>query len=91
MNILKKLRTAALGVALAALALTTTTAVAGSGVGGIFNLGQANTVDAQSTLSGTSTGAWPSPLWSWMRKVSLAISVGARWVLVGSIVSMRSR
>jgi hypothetical protein len=49
---IRKLRYPLLGAAVAALVLTTTTALAGSGVGGIFNLGQPNTVDAQSTLSG---------------------------------------
>lgn len=33
------------------------TAIAGTGVGGIFNLGQTNTVDETSTLSGTKAGA----------------------------------
>jgi trimeric autotransporter adhesin len=41
-----------MGAAAAALALMTTTALAGSGVGDVFNLGVANTVDATSTLSG---------------------------------------
>jgi hypothetical protein len=39
-----------------ALALTTTTALAGSGVGGVFNLGQTNSVNATSTLAGTAAG-----------------------------------
>ena len=43
--------------AAAVLALTTTTALAGSGVGGVFNLGQVNTVDAQTTLSGNAGGS----------------------------------
>jgi hypothetical protein len=41
-----------MGAAAAALVLTTTTALAGSGVGGVFNLGVVNTVDATSSLSG---------------------------------------
>ena len=49
---ISKLRAALLGALAAALVLTTTTALAGSGVGGVFNLGTANTVDAQTTLSG---------------------------------------
>ena len=49
---IRKLRYPLLGAAVAALVLTTTTALAGSGVGGVFNLGTANTVDAQTTLSG---------------------------------------
>ena len=44
--------TYALVGALTATLLTTTSALAGSGVGGVFNLGQVNTVDAQTTLSG---------------------------------------
>ena len=51
-----RLRWPLLGAAGAALALATTTALAGSGVGGVFNLGQANTVDAQTTLSGNAGG-----------------------------------
>ena len=45
-----KLRWPLLGACAAALVLVTTTALAGSGVGGVFNLGQVNMVDAQSTL-----------------------------------------
>ena len=37
------------------LVATATAAVAGNGVGGVFNLGQVNTVNAQTTLSGTVT------------------------------------
>jgi hypothetical protein len=43
--------------AAAALVLTTTTALAGSGVGGVFNLGQVNTVDAQTSLTGNPGGS----------------------------------
>jgi hypothetical protein len=42
----------ALAGAFAAVLVTATTALAGSGVGGVFNLGQLNTVDAQTILSG---------------------------------------
>jgi hypothetical protein len=35
----------------------TASAIAGNGVGGIFNLGQTNTVNVTSTLSGTKDGA----------------------------------
>jgi hypothetical protein len=52
-----RLRSALLGAAAAALVLTTTTALAGSGVGGVFNLGQVNTVDAQTSLSGNPGGS----------------------------------
>jgi hypothetical protein len=45
-----------MGAAAAALVLTTTTALAGSGVGGVFNLGQVNAVDAQTSLNGNSGG-----------------------------------
>src|SRR5262249_36498436 len=51
-----RLRWLLLGSAVAALVLTTTTALAGSGVGGVFNLGQVNSVDAQTTLSGNAGG-----------------------------------
>src|SRR5205807_7718377 len=46
-----------LGLTLAGLALFTTTALAGSGVGGVFNLGQVNTVDHVSNLNGNATNA----------------------------------
>src|SRR5947209_20168027 len=48
---------ALLGAAATALVFVTATAVAGSGIGGIFNLGETNSVNAQSTLTGTSTGS----------------------------------
>src|SRR6266508_2062694 len=48
----KSLRYAVLGVFTAAL-LTTTPALAGSGVGGVFNLGVLNTVNARTLLVGT--------------------------------------
>jgi hypothetical protein len=48
---------ALLGAVAMALVFVTTSALAGSGIGGVFNLGQANTVDQTSTLSGTSSGA----------------------------------
>jgi hypothetical protein len=46
-----------LGAVVSMLVLVASTAVAGTGIGGIFNLGQSNTVDATSSLSGASTGA----------------------------------
>jgi hypothetical protein len=52
-----RFRYALLGAAGAALVFVTTTALAGSGVGGVFNLGQANTVDAKSSLTGTTVDA----------------------------------
>jgi len=54
---LRRLRGPLLGAAAASLVFVTAGAVAGSGVNGIFNLGVANTVDAQSSLSGTVGGA----------------------------------
>jgi hypothetical protein len=42
--------------ALAAILMTTTSALAGSGVGSVFNLGQVNTVDAQTSLTGNPGG-----------------------------------
>jgi len=56
-SLASKLRYALLGAAAAALVVTTTTALAGSGVGGVLNLGQVNTVDAQTTLSGNPGGS----------------------------------
>jgi trimeric autotransporter adhesin len=49
---LGRLRWPLLGATAAGLILATTTAIAGSGVGAPFNLGQANTVNATSSLSG---------------------------------------
>jgi trimeric autotransporter adhesin len=46
----------ALAGALAAVLITTTSALAGSGVGATFNLGQTNTVNATSVLSGNPAG-----------------------------------
>ena len=52
------LRGVVVGSVTAALVLSASAALAGTGVGGIFNLGQSNTVNATSSLSGsTSTGA----------------------------------
>jgi hypothetical protein len=45
-----------LGAVVSMLVLATTAAVAGTGIGGIFNLGQTNTVNATSALSGASVG-----------------------------------
>jgi hypothetical protein len=53
---LRRLRAPLFGAVAAALVLCTATALAGSGVGGIFNLGQTNTVNGTSTLTGTSAG-----------------------------------
>jgi hypothetical protein len=43
------------GAALAALSIWVATALAGSGIGAVFNLGQTNTVNAQSTLTGSTS------------------------------------
>jgi hypothetical protein len=45
------------GVVVTVLVTTTTTALAGSGVGGVFNLGLVNTVDAQTSLNGNPGGS----------------------------------
>jgi hypothetical protein len=45
------------GAVLSAVALSGGTALAGSGVGAVFNLGQTNAVDAQTVLTGTVNGA----------------------------------
>lgn len=47
-------RTAAIAGVVGALAATATSALAGSGVGGIFNLGQSNSVNATTELTGHS-------------------------------------
>jgi hypothetical protein len=44
------------GACVTALALVTASALAGSGVGDVFNLGQTNTVDAESILNGNAGG-----------------------------------
>jgi hypothetical protein len=52
------LRTAVVSALIGACAATATIAVAGTGVGGVFNLGQTNSVDAPTKLQGSSgTGA----------------------------------
>jgi hypothetical protein len=48
----KRWRSALLAVGFVMLVLATATALAGSGVGGVFNLGQTNSVNATSTLTG---------------------------------------
>jgi hypothetical protein len=53
---LRKLSLPLLGASAAALMLFTATAVAGSGVGDVFNLGQVNTVNGTSTLTGNTSG-----------------------------------
>ena len=54
---MNRFKSTLMGAAAAALVLTTTTALAGSGVGGVFNLGQVNTVDAQTSLNGNPGGS----------------------------------
>ena len=56
-NVERFLKGAAAGGVGAAVVMTAAVALAGSGVGGIFNLGQTNTVSATSTLSGSTAGA----------------------------------
>ncbi len=46
-----------LAVVVVATVMGTSSALAGTGIGGIFNLGQLNTVDAQSQLRGTANNA----------------------------------
>ncbi len=45
-----------LGAVVGSLTLVSTVAVAGTGVGGIFNLGQSNSVNATTTLTGATSG-----------------------------------
>jgi hypothetical protein len=53
----KGLRTFLLGVGLAVLVLGAPAALAGSGIGGVFNLGQGNSVNAQTSLSGSTAAS----------------------------------
>ena len=55
-NVTGKICALLLATAATAAALIATTALAGSGVGANFNLGQTNTVDATSVLTGSSAG-----------------------------------
>ncbi|MDX6513959.1 MAG: hypothetical protein QOE36_3463 [Gaiellaceae bacterium] len=50
------LRSGVVGGIVAGAVILAGSAVAGSGVGGVFNLGDSNTVDARSVLSGTTAG-----------------------------------
>jgi hypothetical protein len=45
-----------LGAVVAGLTVTSTAAVAGTGIGGVFNLGAANTVNASTVLQGSTSG-----------------------------------
>jgi Chaperone of endosialidase len=74
-----RLRWALLGAAGAALVLVTTTALAGSGAGGVFNLGQVNTVDGQTSLSGNPGG---SPL---LKVTTAGTAAAVRGVAVNGI------
>jgi hypothetical protein len=56
-QLLKAGTAGAAGAIVAVVALFGGTALAGTGVGGVFNLGQTNTVNAQSVLTGTSNAA----------------------------------
>lgn len=58
------------------LVLTAVTALAGTGVGAVFNLGQTNTVNAQSTLKGA-TGTRNLQITNTGSGGGLAITVGA--------------
>ena len=53
----RKTRWALLAAAACALVLTTT-ALAGSGVGGVFNLGQSNTVDGTTSMVRIDVRVW---------------------------------
>jgi hypothetical protein len=54
---IRRLRWALIASAVVSLAFLTTTALGGSGVGANFNLGQTNTVNGTSILTGTTPGA----------------------------------
>jgi hypothetical protein len=51
-----QLKTAVVSALVGAVAASATVALAGSGVGGVFNLGQTNTVNQPSVLAGTTAG-----------------------------------
>src|SRR5436305_8917793 len=53
------IRGAAVGGIGAALVMTATTALAGTGVGGVFNLGQSNSVDQRTLLTGNTPAGNP--------------------------------
>ena len=53
---MNSLKAAAIGAAVACFVCLTTVALAGSGIGGVFNLGQTNSVNAKSTLTGNTAG-----------------------------------
>jgi hypothetical protein len=44
-----------LGATVSAIVLVATSAIAGTGIGGVFNLGKTNSVDAQNTLKGATS------------------------------------
>lgn len=46
------LKAAAIGAAVASFVCLSAVALAGSGIGGVFNLGQTNKVNGESTLTG---------------------------------------
>jgi hypothetical protein len=52
----RQVRTAVIAAAIGVSAAAATVAVAGTGVGGVFNLGQTNSVDATTRLQGAATG-----------------------------------
>jgi hypothetical protein len=54
---MSNLKAAAIGAAVAAVVATAAVALAGTGTGSVFNLGQTNTVNAQSTLTGNAGAA----------------------------------
>ena len=54
-------RGAVVGGIAGAFVAAATIALAGTGVGGIFNLGQENTVNAQTSLKGSVAGNAPAP------------------------------
>ena len=80
MSIFRKHRTALLygGMLLAA---TATAALAGNGIGGVFNLGQVNTVNTPTRLEGTTTSRQ-----LWVRNASTSTaSVGVAGIATGGI------
>jgi hypothetical protein len=52
----KFVRGALFGALVAAVTLVSSVAFAGSGIGGVFNLGESNSVNATTTLTGSTAG-----------------------------------
>ena len=81
----------AVGAVVATVVLIATSAVAGTGIGGVFNLGKTNSVDASSTLTGaagskmlTITNKGPGPA------LGLSVAPGVAPFTVGSKTKVKN-